>query len=158
MVTTCAVLPVPKRSSARLNSRSRMMILPPCRAFTSSGPWEPTRRIKGASTVVTVGGKMRYVFCPSSTTCRTVHTVLNQSPALSAPSEPLALLDRCLRTHLPTRDEAVTRRFIQLVTGIFEQRSLLLETIAESSVFTAADSSNVTQVRRILRDARITLE
>jgi hypothetical protein len=52
----------------------------------------------------------------------------------------------------------VERRFIQLVTGIFEQRSLLLETIAESSVFTGADCSNVTQVRRIIRDARITLQ
>jgi hypothetical protein len=83
---------------------------------------------------------------------------MNQSPSLYASSDALALLEPWLRTHLPTLDEAVTRRFIQLVTGIFEQRSLLLETIAESSVFTGTDSSNVTQVRRIIRDARISLQ
>lgn len=83
---------------------------------------------------------------------------MNQSPSLYATSDALALLDPWLRTHLPTLNEAVTRRFIQLVTAIFEQRSLLLETIAESSVFTGTDSSNVTQVRRIIRDARITLQ
>jgi hypothetical protein len=83
---------------------------------------------------------------------------MNQSPSLYATSAALALIDPWLRAHLPTLDEAVTRRFVQLVTAIFEQRSLLLETIAESSVFTGTDSSNVTQVRRIIRDARITLE
>jgi len=67
------------------------------------------------------------------------------------------LIDPWLRAHLPTLDAAVTRRFIQLVTGIFEQRSLLLETIADSTAFTGTDSSNVTQVRRIIRDVRITL-
>jgi hypothetical protein len=77
---------------------------------------------------------------------------------LYATSDAFALLDPWLRAHLPALDEPVARRFIQLVTGIFEQRSLLLETIAESSVFTGTDSSNVTQVRRIIRDARITLE
>lgn len=83
---------------------------------------------------------------------------MNQSPALYATSDAFALLDPWLRTHLPALDQAVARRFIQLVTGIFEQRSLLLETIAESSVFTGTDTSNVTQVRRIIRDTRITLE
>jgi hypothetical protein len=83
---------------------------------------------------------------------------MNQSPSLYASSDALALLEPWLRAHLPTLNEAVTRRFIQLVTAIFEQRSLLLETIAESSVFTGTDSSNVTQVRRIIRDARISLQ
>src|SRR3954468_8579020 len=82
---------------------------------------------------------------------------MNQSQALYDTSAALALIDPWLRAHLPILDEAVTRRFIQLVTGIFEQRSLLLETIAESTVFTGTDSSNVTQVRRIIRDARIPL-
>src|SRR6266404_1183976 len=77
---------------------------------------------------------------------------MNQSPVLYDTSAALTLLDPWLRAHLPTLDAAVTRRFIQLVTGIFEQRSLLLETIAESTVFTGTDSSNVTQVRRIIRD------
>jgi Transposase DDE domain len=83
---------------------------------------------------------------------------MNQSQAFYDTSAALALIDPWLRAHLPTLDEAVTRRFIQLVTGIFEQRSLLLENIAESTVFTGTDSSNVTQVRRIIRDARISLE
>ncbi len=43
------------------------------------------------------------------------------------------------------------------MNGIFEQRSLLLETIAESTAFAGTDSSNATQVRRIIRDARISL-
>ena len=51
----------------------------------------------------------------------------------------------------------MTRRFVQLVTGIFEQRSLLLSTIAESSAFAGTDSSKATQVRPIIRDARISL-
>jgi len=83
---------------------------------------------------------------------------MNQSQALYDPSAALAVIDPWLRAHLPALDAAVTRRCIQLVTAIFEQRSLLLETIAERSIFTATDSSNLTQVRRIIRDARITLK
>jgi hypothetical protein len=83
---------------------------------------------------------------------------MSQSQSLYDTSAAVALIDPWLRAHLPTLDDAVVRRFSQLVTGIFEQRSLLLETIAESSAFTATDSSNVTQVRRIIRDARISLE
>jgi hypothetical protein len=83
---------------------------------------------------------------------------MHQSETLYDSSAALALIDPWLRAHLPALDEAVTRRFVQLVTGIFEQRSLLLETIAEGSAFGGEESSNVTQVRRIIRDARITLK
>src|SRR3954453_7542422 len=83
--------------------------------------------------------------------------MMNQSPPLYDTSAARALIEPWLRTHLPSLNETVTRRFIQLVTGIFEERSLLLETIAESTAFSGTDSSNVTQVRRIIRDARITL-
>jgi hypothetical protein len=83
---------------------------------------------------------------------------MSQPPALYDTSAAVALIDPWLRSHLPALDDAVVRRFSQLVTGIFEQRSLLLETIAESSAFTATDTSNATQVRRIIRDARISLE
>jgi hypothetical protein len=82
---------------------------------------------------------------------------MNQSQALDDTSAALALIDPWLRAHLPALDAAVTRRFVQLVTGIFEQRSLLLSTIAESTAFAGTDSSNATQVRRIIRDARISL-
>jgi hypothetical protein len=81
---------------------------------------------------------------------------MNQSQALYDTSAALALIDPCLRAHLPTLDAAVTRRFIQLVTGIFEERSLVLEAIAESSTFSGTDSNNVTQVRRIIRGASLT--
>ena len=47
---------------------------------------------------------------------------------------------------------------IQRTTGIFEQRSVLLDRIAAGSAFTANANSNLTQVGRILRDERITLE
>jgi hypothetical protein len=40
---------------------------------------------------------------------------MNQSQALDDP---------WLRAHLPALDAAVTRRFVQLVIGIFEQRRL----------------------------------
>ena len=83
---------------------------------------------------------------------------MNPSCALYDSSPALAVIDPWLRAHLPKRDPAVTRRFIQLVTGIFEQRSLLLEQIAESTVFRGTESSNVTQVRRIIRDAHLTLK
>src|SRR6478609_9083363 len=83
---------------------------------------------------------------------------MNQSQTLYDTSAALALIDPWLRAHLPTLDAAITRRFIQLVTGIFEERSPILETIAESSAFSGTDSSNVTQVRRIIRDARITIQ
>jgi hypothetical protein len=83
---------------------------------------------------------------------------MDQPLSLYDTSAALALIDPWLRAHLPNLDATVTRRFVQLVTGIFEQRSLLLETIAESTAFTGTDSSNVTQVRRIIRDARITFK
>jgi hypothetical protein len=83
---------------------------------------------------------------------------MNQSVTLYDNSAALALIEPWLRVHLPALPEAVARRFIQLVSGIFEQRSLLLEAISESSAFGGEDSSNVTQVRRIIRDSRITLQ
>jgi hypothetical protein len=46
---------------------------------------------------------------------------MNQSQALDDTSAALALIDPWLRAHLPALDAAVTRRFVKLVTGIFEQ-------------------------------------
>jgi len=62
-----------------------------------------------------------------------------------------------MRKYLPPLEATVQRRLLQLVTGIFEQRSALLERIAEGSAFTANPVSNLTQVGRILRDERLTL-
>lgn len=83
---------------------------------------------------------------------------MNQPSSLYDTSSALSLLDPWLRKHLPDLHETARRRFIQLVSGIFEQRSLLLEHIAEGSAFTANDESNATQVRRIIRDQRLTLQ
>ena len=83
---------------------------------------------------------------------------MNQSQALYDTSPALALIDPWLRSHLPHLPEAVVRHFVQLVSAVFEQRSLLFETIAESSVFTANANSNLTQVRRLVHDERLTLD
>ena len=83
---------------------------------------------------------------------------MGQSPALYADSSTIQLLEPWIRRHLPRTHETVLRRFIQLTTGIFEQRSVLMERIAEGSAFRGTMSSNTTQVRRILRDTRIHLE
>jgi len=83
---------------------------------------------------------------------------VNQPSPLYVTEPALSLLDPWLRQHLPDLAPAVLRRFIQLVSGIFETRSLLIETIADSTAFRATASSNATQVRRILRDLRLTME
>jgi hypothetical protein len=55
--------------------------------------------------------------------------------------------------------EPVARRhFVHLVTGIIEQQSLLIRAIAAASPFQAEPESNYTQVQRIIRDTRLTLE
>ena len=81
-----------------------------------------------------------------------------QSEQLYPYSPALQLLDPWMRKHLPNWDETATRRLIQLAAGVFERRSVLIEEIARSSAFNAAEqTSNETQVRRILRDERISL-
>ena len=81
---------------------------------------------------------------------------VNQSIPLDDTPSAVSLREPWLRQHLPDHAPAVLRRFIQLVTGIFETRSLLIETIADSTAFRANASSNATHVRRILRDLRLT--
>src|SRR6266540_4408581 len=82
-----------------------------------------------------------------------------QSETLYPYSPALQLLDPWMRKHLPNWEETATRRLIQLAAGIFERRSVLIEEIARSSAFNAAEqTSNETQVRRILRDERIELK
>src|SRR5215210_7516706 len=83
---------------------------------------------------------------------------MGQPRQLYADSPAVQLLEPWMRKYLPQLDETVMRRLIQLTSGIFEQRSALLERIAEGSAFTANTNSNLTQVGRILRDERITLE
>jgi len=81
-----------------------------------------------------------------------------QSQELYSYSPALQLLDPWMRKHLPHWDETATRRLIQLAAGIFERKSVLIEEIARSTAFNAAEqTSNETQVRRILRDERLSL-
>ena len=81
-----------------------------------------------------------------------------QSEELYLYSPALQLLDPWMRKHLPNWDETATRRLIQLAAGIFERKSVLIEEIARSTAFNAAEqTSNETQVQRILQDERISL-
>jgi hypothetical protein len=81
-----------------------------------------------------------------------------QSESLYAYSPALQLLDPWMWKHLPQWDEIATHRLIQLASGIFERKSVLLEEVARSTAFNAAEqTSNETQVRRILRGERISL-
>lgn len=82
-----------------------------------------------------------------------------QSESVYAYSSALQLLDPWMRKHLPRWDETATRHLVQLAAGIFERKSVLIEEIARASAFNAAEqTSNETQVRRILRDERISLK
>jgi transposase len=64
-----------------------------------------------------------------------------------------------MRKHLPHWDAIATSHLIQLVAGIFERKSVLIEEIARATAFNADEQrSNETQVRRILRDERIELK
>ena len=82
-----------------------------------------------------------------------------QPSALYAASPALQLLEPWMQPRLPkVIDPAARQHIIQLVAGIFERRSALVATIAQASAFQAnTDSSNETQVRRILRDERLFL-
>lgn len=84
---------------------------------------------------------------------------MNQSTPVYDTQSALASLGPWLEQHLPELDAGAKRHFLQLVTGITEQHSLLLREIAASSVFQAEQpESNYTQVQRIIRDTRLTLE
>jgi hypothetical protein len=84
---------------------------------------------------------------------------MRQSPPLYDVQSALHALEPWLEQHLPDLDRGARQHFIQLVTGITEQHSLLLREIAASRVFHADQpASNYTQVQRIIRDTRLTLE
>jgi hypothetical protein len=70
----------------------------------------------------------------------------------------LESLEPWLIEHLPQLEPVARRHFVHLVTGIIEQQSLLLRAIAAASPFQAEPESNYTQVQRIIRDTRLTLE
>jgi hypothetical protein len=70
----------------------------------------------------------------------------------------LETLEPWLVQHLPDLDPVARRHFVHLVTGIIEQQSLLIRAIAAASPFQAEPESNYTQVQRIIRDTRLTLE
>jgi len=82
-----------------------------------------------------------------------------QSKALYAASPAPQLLEPWMQARLPkVVDPTARQHIIQLAAGIFERQSALIAEIAKSSAFQAnTDSSNETQVRRILRDERLFL-
>jgi len=85
--------------------------------------------------------------------------VMCQSNAVYHESPALALLEPWMQARLPrVVDPAARQHIIQLAAGIFESHSALIANIASSTAFQAhTDSSNETQVRRILRDERLFL-
>lgn len=83
---------------------------------------------------------------------------MNQASPLYDSTPALSLIEPWLTSHLPDLDPVARHHFIQLVSGMLESRSMLIEEIATSSTFRANASSNATQVRRILRDHRLTME
>jgi hypothetical protein len=68
---------------------------------------------------------------------------MGQSRQLYMDAPSVQLLEPWMRKYLPPLEATVQRRLLQLVTGIFEQRSALLERIAEGSAFTANPVSNL---------------
>jgi hypothetical protein len=85
--------------------------------------------------------------------------IMCQSRPVYHDSPSLALLEPWMLARLPKIvDENARHHIIQLAAGIFESHSALVSTIASSSAFQAnTESSNETQVRRILRDERLYL-
>lgn len=83
---------------------------------------------------------------------------MNQPPQVYDMASALETLEPWLQQHLPDLDLVARRHFVHLVTGIVEQQSLLLRQIAAASPFQAEADSNFTQVQRIIRDTRLTLE
>src|SRR3954451_6433348 len=83
---------------------------------------------------------------------------MNQSSPLYDMVSALETLEPWLEQHLPTLDPVARRHFVHLVTGIIEQQSLLIRATPAASPFQAEPESNYTQVQRIIRDTRLTLE
>ena len=83
---------------------------------------------------------------------------MNQSGPLYDMASALDTLEPWLEQHLPDLEPVARRHFAHLVTGIIEQQSLLVSAIAAASPFQAEPESNYTQVQRILRDTRLSLE
>jgi hypothetical protein len=83
---------------------------------------------------------------------------MNQLPPVYDMASALESLDPWLTQQLPDLDPIARRHFVHLVTGIIEQQSLLIRAIAAGSPFQAEPESNYTQVQRIIRDTRLTLE
>lgn len=83
---------------------------------------------------------------------------MQQSPVLYAMDSTWETLTPWLDQYLPDLDPVARRHFTHLVAGIIEQQSLLVRTIAAASPFLATPESHFTQVQRIIRDTRLTLE
>lgn len=83
---------------------------------------------------------------------------MQQSPVLYAMDSTWETLTPWLDQYVPDLDLVAWPHFTHLVAGIVEQQSLLVRAIAAASPFLATPESNFTQVQRIIRDTRLTLE
>jgi hypothetical protein len=93
------------------------------------------------------------------TTHQPEEAVMCQSLPVYHTSPALALLEPWMLARLPkVIDPTARQHIIQLAAGIFESHSALVSNIASTTAFQAnTESSNETQVRRILRDERLFL-
>lgn len=81
-----------------------------------------------------------------------------ESASALYPHSPTAqLIAPWICQHLPALDPVVRHRLIQLTTGLMETVDVRVAHIATGSAFRATPVSNATQVRRILRDPRLTV-
>lgn len=83
---------------------------------------------------------------------------MESAPLVYADSPTAQCISPWIRLHLPTLHPVVQHRLIQLATGLMETVDVRVEQLATGSAFRATPVSNATQVRRILRDERLTVE
>lgn len=82
---------------------------------------------------------------------------MESAPALYADSPTATLIAPWLTQHLGALDPTARHHLIQLTTGLMETIDVRVDRLATGSAFRATPVSNATQVRRILRDDRLTV-
>lgn len=83
---------------------------------------------------------------------------MGQEHSLYDDSPTAQIIQPWISRHLPRLDPTALHHLVQLVSGLLEHQSVLIEEIARGSAFRANAESNATQVRRIIRDTRLSME
>jgi hypothetical protein len=80
---------------------------------------------------------------------------MGQEHSLYDDSPTAQMVHPWISRHLPRLDPTALHHLVQLVSGLLEHQSVLIEEIARGSAFRANPESNATQVRRIMTDPSI---